>query len=197
MFLPAGGRLQVSIVAPSWRPSRSRQVCCLVWFPDCRLGTATNANGALPARSAVRTPSLFCAPSSLWSEADACRLDRVRNSCLVNRIRFGHRVVLHVSTAPHARCFHHFIGDAALGHRRLVVQSGIGSGRHIQLANRIALSHRTARKIELAPNYVAVNTPCAVSSLHVAHQGGKSTLAPHQNCLSSKISQNEKSMSAL
>jgi hypothetical protein len=35
------------------------------------------------------------------------RLDRVRNSCLVNRVRFGHRVVLRCATAPHAQCFHH------------------------------------------------------------------------------------------
>ena len=66
----------------------------MVCFAAWRSGAVATANGILTASSPLLR--LRCSARLLHIRAGLTlsRLDRVRKSCLVNRVRFGHRVVL-------------------------------------------------------------------------------------------------------
>ena len=94
MLLPAGRRLQLFYRRTLSAAEQVDAGLLLGLFLGRRFGPAASANGTLPARLPFRPPSLFCRPSSHSSALALGRLDRVCNSRLVNRMRFGHRVVL-------------------------------------------------------------------------------------------------------
>jgi len=107
MLLPAGRRLQL-FYRRTFRAVEQVQADLLLRLSlDRRFAPSPSANGLLPARLPFRRLHSSAFLIRLWSAPALGALDRVCTSRRVNRMRFGHWVVLQLGTAPNARHSHH------------------------------------------------------------------------------------------
>ena len=83
-----------SIVAPSRRPSRPRHVCCLLCLPVAGLVPLRLPTALFLRRCCSGTLAVLARPLYIRVTLALGPLDRLRNSRLVNRVRFDHRVAL-------------------------------------------------------------------------------------------------------
>jgi hypothetical protein len=94
VLLPAGRRLQLFYRRAFLAAEQVEAGLSLSLFPGCGSGTAVSANGNFSARLPFRRLRFFAWLLRIQSALALSALDRLCTSRFINRIRFGHRVVL-------------------------------------------------------------------------------------------------------